>query len=54
MDFKLTEETKFWLQVAGYLGGTLVLTYVAYKWFAIMVGKEVAKALLAAGIVAIA
>lgn len=54
MDKYMTEETKFWLTLAGYVGGTLIITYAAYKWFAIMVGKEVAKALLAAGIVAIA
>lgn len=50
----MTEDVKFWLQVLGYLGGTLVLTYAMYKWFAAMIGKEVAAALLRAGIVAIA
>lgn len=54
MDKYMTENTKFWLTLTGYVGGTLVLTYVMYKMFAVMVGKEVAKALLAAGIVAIA
>lgn len=54
MDKYMTEDVKFWLTLCGYVGGTLVVTYALYKWFAIMVGKEMAKALLAAGIVAIA
>lgn len=54
MGIKLTDEQMFWLQIAGYIGGTLVVTYALYKWFAVMIGKEVAAALIKAGVVVIA
>ena len=39
---------------AAYIGGTIVLCYWMYKAFAKMIGVEVAKALVAAGVVVIA
>lgn len=53
-DNVFSDDVKFWLIMLGYVGGTLVLCGVMYKWFAAMVGKEVAKALLTAGVIAIA
>lgn len=52
-NFELSENTKFWLTFFGYVGVCLVLTYAMYKMFAIMVGKEVAKALIASGVIAV-
>ena len=42
---------KDWLILAGYIAGTVVMCYALYRWFAIIVGKEVAKALVSAGVV---
>lgn len=51
--FELSENTVFWLSFFGYVGACLVLTYAMYKLFAVMVGKEVAKALIASGVIAV-
>lgn len=54
MGIQLTEEQKFWLRIIGYTGGTLIMCYALYHWFAAIIGKEVATALIKAGVVAIA
>lgn len=51
---ELSEETKFWLLMLGWTGGTLVLCWGLYKWFAVMIGKEVAAALVKAGVILVA
>lgn len=53
-EFELSETTKMWLWTLGYTGVAIIVTAVAYKVFAKMIGVEVAKALVKAGIVAIA
>ena len=53
MSFELSEDVKFWLLMLGYTGGTLVLCYWMYKWFAAMIGVAVAKELVKAGIIAV-
>ena len=50
---ELNDDVKFWLYLIGWTGGTIVLCYYMYKWFAVMVGKEVARALIGAGVVAV-
>lgn len=52
--FELSESTKMWLWTLGYTGVAIIVTAVAYKFFARMVGLEVAKALVKAGVVAVA
>lgn len=51
---KLTYEQKCVLAGFGYVAGTVVLCAALYKWFAMMIGKEVAKALVTAGVVVLA
>ena len=53
MDFEISEDVKFWLLMLGYTGGTLVLCYWMYKWFARMIGTAVVKELVKAGVIAV-
>lgn len=53
-NFELSDTGKVWLWTLGYTGVAIVVTAVAYKIFAKMIGIEVAKALVKAGVVAIA
>lgn len=53
MHFELSDEAKFWLTMLGWTGGTIVLCYWLYRWFAAMIGAEVARALVKAGVIAV-
>lgn len=53
MNFEISEDVKFWLLMLGYTGGTLVLCYWMYKWFAGMIGAAVVKELVKAGVIAV-
>lgn len=50
---KLSYEAKTWLGIIGYTGGTIVLCWVMYRWFAAMVGRAVVKELIKAGVIAV-
>lgn len=53
-NFELSETAKMWAWAVGYTGVAIVVTAVCYHVFAKMIGVEVAKALVKAGVVAIA
>lgn len=49
----LSDEAKYAAILMGYLGACVVLTYVMYKWFAVLVGKSVVAELVKAGIITV-
>lgn len=51
---KISDEARMWAYAIGYVGVAIVVTAICYKWFAHMVGIEVAKSLVKAGVIAIA
>lgn len=53
-NIKLSDEAKFWVVLLGYTGVAIGVTYLMYLGFAKMIGREIAKELLKAGIIAIA
>jgi len=49
----LSDEAKIWAMWFGYLGICIGISYLMYKWFALMVGKAVAAELVKAGVIAV-
>lgn len=50
---KLSEDVKLILLMVGYVGVCVGISYAMYRVFAIMVGKEVVRQLITAGIIAV-
>lgn len=51
---KLSDEAKFWATLLGYTGVAIGVTYLMYLGFAKMIGRQIVKELLKAGIITIA
>ena len=51
---ELSDKAKFWVVMLGYTGVAIGVTYLMYLGFAKMIGRQVAKELLKAGIITIA
>lgn len=51
---KLSDEAKFWAVLLGYTGVAIGVTYLMYLGFAKMIGRQIVKKLLKAGIITIA
>ena len=49
----LSDEAKIWAMWFGYLGICIGISYLMYKWFAVMVGKAVAAELIKAGVITV-
>jgi len=53
MKKELSYEAKAWLQIIGWTGGTIVLCWAMYRWFAGLIGKAIVKELIKAGVIAV-
>ncbi len=51
--FQLSDEAKGYLYLAGWVAGSIAVTYVSYKVLAAMMGRVVARELLKAGVITI-
>ena len=51
---KLSDEAKFWAVLLGYTGVAIGVTYLMYLGFAKMIGRQIVKELLKAGVITIA
>lgn len=52
--FEIDQNTKDWLVVIGYTGACVAVSVLTWKWIAKMIGIQIAKELLKAGVIAIA